>query len=89
MLQNVDGLGGLTSVAGDLRIIDNDALLRFCGLYPLLDADGLGGTYSVFGNLNNPSELEILMGEPCPEPSAVLLHMAALLSLAGLRRRLN
>ena len=58
----------------------------FCGLYPLLDASGLVGTYTVTNNASNPTEDEILAGEPCPvpEPAAVLLNAMGLAVVAGL-----
>jgi hypothetical protein len=37
------GLGGGTSVGGDLNVQYNTMLTASCGIYPLLDASGLVG----------------------------------------------
>ena len=64
-LTNLDGLASLLSVVnGNLTIVNNPALLSFCGLYPLYNT---GGTFytTISGNGANPSQADILAGGPC------------------------
>lgn len=64
-LTNLDGLSSVTSVGSSLHVTYNDSLHAFCGLYPLFGSNGLQGVYEVTGNLENPSEQQIIDEGPC------------------------
>jgi hypothetical protein len=66
-LTNLDGLSKLATVGRDLRIIGNQLLVRFCGLYLLISSNGLTGAYAVSGNASNPTEQQIIDGGVCTE----------------------
>ncbi|MEZ4851523.1 MAG: T9SS type A sorting domain-containing protein [Bacteroidia bacterium] len=72
-LMNLDGLSGLTfERGGSIYITNNAALAGFCGLYDLLSG-GAGSYYYVTGNLDNPTEADILAGGPCNANPAQLI----------------
>ncbi len=64
-LTSIDGLSNLNSVGGNLQVTANTLVDRFCGLFSLLNGGGLVGTYTLFGNLANPTKVEIVAGGAC------------------------
>jgi hypothetical protein len=65
-ISNIDGLGGLRSVNGNISIIDNPNLSDFCGIKILLLLEGqTNGLLYIFGNLANPSEQDIVDNTSC------------------------
>lgn len=79
-LTNIDGLAALTlvgSMAGHrLEIVDNDSLMRCCGIYPLLRF----GEVSDVNIYNRPYGCtldEILAGGICPDLNAIIIYFDA------------
>lgn len=61
-ITNLDPLNNLTNVAEYMDFTNNDELIDFCGLTPLLSGGGLGGTFSTNQNGYNPTEQDIIDG---------------------------
>jgi hypothetical protein len=59
-------LAALTSVGGGLNLYENYALMRCCGLYPLLTSGTIGGDIYIGDNENGCNSVdEILNAGPC------------------------
>lgn len=63
LITNIDELGGLTAVSGDLKLLGNEALGDFCAIRDLLINQGLSGALDILGNAYNPSEQDIIDGD--------------------------
>ncbi|HFA50018.1 MAG TPA: hypothetical protein ENJ95_13500 [Bacteroidetes bacterium] len=49
-LQNLDAFSSLTSITGDLTILENPVLTDCCGIQPLLSGGSIGGAILIEGN---------------------------------------
>ncbi|MEO1260177.1 MAG: T9SS type A sorting domain-containing protein [Bacteroidota bacterium] len=52
-LQQINALGSLTSIGGNLTVTNNGLLNDCCGIFPLLNAGGVPGNISINGNLQH------------------------------------